>query len=179
MKKRAFVILMTVMLGSAGSLGPACCVLAQESGAEAFVARAAEVTLLAKDGEGDDKKDDKKDDKGILEQGQEIGEELYQKLDEAVSGVDKKSLRKQIRQALREMDEMGISPTIVAKNLFGIGADPGSNGAKPGAKPGNTLIEDAQKRVKKTTEGFFSVLWNGFLDTLEGVIETGFSILGK
>lgn len=175
MKKRAFVILMTVMLGSAGSLGPACCVLAQESGAEAFVARADEVTLLAKDGEGDDKKDDK----GILEQGQEIGEELYQKLDEAVSGVDKKSLRKQIRQALREMDEMGISPTIVAKNLFGIGENAGSSGKKPATKPGNTLIEDAQKRVKKTTEGFFSVLWNGFLDTLEGVIETGFSILGK
>ena len=144
MTKRAFVILMTVMLGLAGVLGPASYAMAQDK------------------------------DKGILEQGAGIGQDLYEKIDEAVSGLDKESLRRQIREALREMDKLGISPSVVARDLFGIG-----NKTKPaqnGKKPGNTLIEDAEKTVRKSTEKFFSGLWNGFLSTLGGLIETGLNV---
>ena len=76
------------------------------------------------------------------------------------------------REALREMDKKGISPTVVARNLFGIGtAAPGES-----KKAGNTLIEDAEKTVRKSTEKFFSAMWNGFLNTLGGLIETGLSV---
>ena len=51
MTKRAFVILMTVMLGLAGVLGPASYAMAQDK------------------------------DKGILEQGAGIGQDLYEKMD--------------------------------------------------------------------------------------------------
>ena len=100
MTKRAFVILMTVMLGLAGVLGPASYAMAQDK------------------------------DKGILEQGAGIGQDLYEKMDEAVSGLDKESLRRQIREALREMDKLGISPSVVARDLFGIGnkTKPAQNG---------------------------------------------------
>ena len=132
MTKRAFVILMTVMLGLAGVLGPASYAMAQDK------------------------------DKGILEQGAGIGQDLYEKMDEAVSGLDKESLRRQ------------IPPSVVARDLFGIG-----NKTKPaqnGKKPGNTLIEDAEKTVRKSTEKFFSGLWNGFLSTLGGLVETGLNV---
>ena len=42
--------------------------------------------------------------------------------------------------------------------------------------PENTLIEEAQRTVRKKTEGFFTVLWDGFLDTLGNMITTGFTI---
>lgn len=147
MRKRVLAILLTVILGLAGMLSPVCYAEAQEP-----------------------------DDKGILEQGAEIGEELYKKVDEAVSGIDKESLRRQIREALREMDEMGISPTVIARDLFGIRTNPAGKADKDGKKTGNTLLEDAEKTVRKKTEGFFTTLWNGFLDTLGGVIEAGFSM---
>ena len=114
-----------------------------------------------------------KDDKSLLEQGAEIGSDLYQKVDEAVDSVDKESLRRQIREALEEMDSKGISPSSIAEDLFGIR----SASTKSGKTPGNVLIEDAERTVRKKTEGFFTVLWNGFLDTLGNMISTGFSIM--
>ena len=143
MTKRAFVILMTLILGLAGVLGPVSYAKAQD-----------------------------KENKEVQDQDAGIGRELYRKVDEAVSGLDKESLRRQIREALREMDEKGISPSVIARDLFGIGTKPAQNGKKPG----NTLIEDAEKTVRKSTEKFFSGLWNGFLNTLGGLIDTGLSV---
>ena len=143
MTKRAFVILMTLILGLAGVLGPVSYAKAQD-----------------------------KENKEVQDQDAGIGRELYRKVDEAVSGLDKESLRRQIREALREMDEKGISPSVIARDLFGIGTKPVQNGKKPG----NTLIEDAEKTVRKSTEKFFSGLWNGFLNTLGDLIGTGLSV---
>lgn len=143
MRNRAFIILFTVMLGLTGVSSPAFCAYAQSS-----------------------------DEQGTQDQGDGIGQELYKKVDEALGGVDKESLRRQIREALHQMDEMGISPTSIAEEYLGIR----DNTAKGSKMPGNTLIEDAQRTVRKSTEGFFTVLWNGFLDTLGGIIGTGLSI---
>ncbi len=143
MTKRAFVILMTLILGLAGVLGPVSYAKAQD-----------------------------KENKEVQEQDAGIGRDLYRKVDEAVSGLDKESLRRQIREALHEMDERGISPSVIARDLFGIGTKPVQNGKKPG----NTLIEDAEKTVRKSTEKFFSGLWNGFLNTLGDLIGTGLSV---
>ena len=88
--------------------------------------------------------------------------------------MDKVSLRREIREALEQMDEMGISPAMIAQNLFGI-RPAGGNGGK---KSGDTLIEDAQRTVRKKTDGFFSILWEGFLDTLGDMITTGISVFG-
>lgn len=154
MKKRALMILMTFILGSAGTLSPVCYAAAQESAAQE----------TQEDGE-----------KSIFEQGAEIGSELYEKMDEAVDNVDKASLRKKIREALEELDERGISPSVIAENTFGIR----TVAKQKGKMPENTLIEEAQKTVKKKTEGFFTMLWNGFLDTLESMITTGFSLFSE
>lgn len=143
MTKRAFVILMTLILGLAGVLGPVSYAKAQD-----------------------------KENKEVQEQDAGIGRDLYRKVDEAVSGLDKESLRRQIREALQEMDKRGISPSVIARDLFGIGKKPVQNGKKPG----NTLIEDAEKTVRKSTEEFFSGLWNGFLNTLGDLIGTGLSV---
>ena len=143
MTKRAFVILMTLMLGLAGMLSPVSYAMAQD-----------------------------KEDKGTKEQSTGIGHDLYEKMDEAVSGLDTKSLRREIREALREMDKKGISPTVIARDLFGIG----TARTQEVKKPGNTLIEDAEKTVRKSTEKFFSSMWNGFLKTLGGLIETGLNV---
>jgi len=143
MTKRAFVILMTLILGLAGLLGPVSYAKAQD-----------------------------KKDKEVQEQDAGIGRELYRKVDEAVDGLDKESLRRQIREALKEMDEKGISPSVIARDLFGIGTKPDPNGKKPG----NTLIEDAEKTVRKSTEKVFTGLWNGFLNTLGDLVGTGLSV---
>ena len=100
------------------------------------------------------------------------GEDLYEKVDEAIDGVDKRSLRRSIREALEEMDELGISPTAVAENTFGIRTTYKSHEKAPE----NTLIKDAQNAVQKKTEGFFSMLWDKFLDTIENLIMSGISI---
>lgn len=143
------MILMTVVLGFAGMQGPA------------FHA------LAATDSPAGDS-----DKEGILEKGSELGGEIYEKVDEALDQFDTESLRKNIREALKEMDEMGISPSVVAEKTFGLKTSP----ALRGQTPGDTLIKDAHNAVRKKTEGFFTVLWNGFLDTLEGIIETGFNL---
>ena len=108
----------------------------------------------------------------LLEQGTQIGEDLYEKVDEAIDGVDKRSLRRSIREALEEMDELGISATAVAENTFGIRTTYKSHEKAPE----NTLIKDAQNAVQKKTEGFFSMLWDKFLDTIENLIMSGISI---
>ena len=149
MKKRALLILMTAVLGFAGMQGPA------------FHAAAATT-----DGSGKDS------DQGILEKGSELGEEIYEKVDEALDQFDTESLRKSIREALKEMDERGISPSVVAENTLGLKTRPELRGQTPG----DTLIKDAHNAVRQKTQGFFTVLWNGFLDTLEGIIETGFNL---
>ena len=131
------------MLGLAGTLSPAFSALAQD-----------------------------KNDKRTQETGSGIGEDLYRKVDEAVSGIDKESLRRQVREALNEMDKKGISPTVIARDLFGIGRDRAENGKKTD----NKLFEDAEKTVRKSTEKFFSSIWNGFLNTLGGLIETGLNV---
>ena len=80
-----------------------------------------------------------------------------------------------MEQVKKQMDEMGISPAAVAEKFFGIRpAEPSS-----GKKPGDTLIEDAERTVRKSTEGFFTVLWEGFLDTLGNMITTGISVFGS
>ena len=150
MTKRAFVILMTLILGLAGMLGPVSYAMAQDK----------------------EDKEVQDQDAGNGREGAGIGRELYRKVDEAVDGLDKESLRRQIREALEEMDEKGISPSVIARELFGIGTKPDPNGKKPG----NTLIEDAEKTVRKSTEKFFTGLWNGFLNTLGDLIGTGLSV---
>ena len=115
MGKRAFVILLTLLLGLSGMMSPVYYAAAQET---------------------DDKRDKgDKEDKEDKEESGGIGEELYKKVDEAVSGINGRSVRKEIREALREMDKGGISPSMVARNLFGIGNKP----AEKGQKPENTL----------------------------------------
>lgn len=158
MKKKAVLILITVIMGSAGVLSPALYTTAQET---------AESSTEASEEDG-------KDDKGILEQGKEFGENLYEKMDDMVDNADTTSLRSKIREALEEMDEMGISPSVIAENTFGIHPVTISDAKKPE----NTLIKDAERTVRKKTEGFFTVLWNGFLDTLESMITTTISIFG-
>lgn len=153
MKKRALMILMICILGSAAMPGPAFYALA------ATTDGGAGETGREKDG-------------GILDKGSDLGGELYQKMDEALDRFDKEALRRNIREALREMDEMGVSPSVVAEKTLGLKTSP----ALRGQTPGDTLIKDAHNVVRKKTDGFFTVLWNGFLDTLEGLIETGFNL---
>ena len=117
MKKRLFTILMTAVLALTYAAGPVCYAAASE-GATNEVAEEAEENipeeaaeeepLEAKEGLPEDSAGEDSD-KSLLEQGKEIGEDLYKKMDEAIDGVDKGSLRKSIREALEEMDELGIS----------------------------------------------------------------------
>ena len=160
MKKRALMILMTVFLSFTSVVSPVC------------QAAASEGSDTQEEAGGTQDAGSK--DKSILEQGMEIGSDLYDKVDEKLDGMDKVSLRKNIREALEQMDEMGISPSAVAENLFGIRPPAGNSGKKPG----DTLIEDAQRTVRKKTEGFFTILWEGFLDTLGSMITTGISVFG-
>ena len=160
MKKRALMILMAVFLSFTSVVSPVCHAAASE-GSDTQE-------------EADDTQDAGSKDKGILEKGKEIGSDLYDKVDEKLDGMDKVSLRRNIREALEQMDEMGISPSAVAENLFGIRPPAGNSGKKPG----DTLIEDAQRTVRKKTEGFFTILWEGFLDTLGSMITTGISVFG-
>lgn len=187
MKKRLFTILMTAVLALTYAAGPVCYAAASEGAANEVAeeveedipeeaqenipeetAEETEKSLPEEAAEGDSEK-------SLLEQGKEIGEDLYKKMDEAIDGVDKGSLRKSIREALEEMDELGISPSTVARNLFGIR----TTYKKNEKAPENTLIRDAQNAVQKKTEGFFTVLWNGFLDTIEKMITTGISVFGS
>ena len=119
MKKKALVILMTAVLAFSGVLSPAMAAAAEENTQEA---------------EDTQEEADAAEEKSLLEQGTQIGEDLYKKMDEAVDGIDKKSLRRSIG------------------------------------------IRDAQNAVQKRTEGFFTVLWDGFLDTIESIITNGISI---
>ena len=135
MKKRVFTILMTAVLASTCAAGPVCYAAASEGA----------TNEAAEDNS----------DKSLLEQGKEIGGDLYKKMDEAVDGVDKDSIRKSIREALQQMDEMGISPSAVAENVLGIRTTYKSNEKAPE----NTLIRDAQHEVQKRTEG--SLLYFG------------------
>ena len=150
MKKRVFTILMTAVLAFT-SLS---------------FAAAAEETAEETGGSIPEEAAEDNSDKSLLEQGKEIGGDLYKKMDEAVDGVDKDSIRKSIREALQQMDEM---------NVLGIRTTYKSNEKAPE----NTLIRDAQHEVQKRTEGFFTVLWNGFLDTIEKMITTGISVFGS
>ena len=161
MKKRALMILMTVFLSFTSVVSPVC------------QAAASEGSDTQEEAGGTQDAGSK--DKSILEQGMEIGSDLYDKVDEKLDGMDKVSLRRNIREALEQMDEMGISPAVVAENLFGIGPAAAGSGDK---KPGDTLIEDAQRTVRKKTDGFFTMLWEGFLDTLGSMITTGISVFG-
>ena len=147
MKKKAVMILLTAILGFSNVMSPSLCASAQESTQEETGSSSEE------------------EDKSLLERGAEIGSDLYEKMDEMVDSVDKKSLRRSIREALEEMDALGISPTVIAEQTLGIKA-----------VPDETLIKDAQNVVRKKTEGFFSMLWDKFLDTLESMISTGLSI---
>ena len=148
MKKRAVMILITAVLGLSSVVSPVCYAAAEESA-------------------------ETQEDAG----GQGDGENDKNLLDKGADEVDGVSLRRQIKEALEEMDERGISPTAVAEELFGI--RPPTASQNNGKKPGDTLIEDAQRTVRKKTEGFFSVLWDGFLDTLESMITTAISVFSS
>lgn len=163
MKKKVCTILMTAVLAFTFAAGPLS------------FAAAAEETAEETGGSSPEEAAEDNSDKSLLEQGKEIGGDLYKKMDEAVDGVDKDSIRKSIREALKEMDEMGISPSSVAEKVLGIRTTYKSNEKAPE----NTLIKDAQNAVQKKTEGFFNVLWNGFLDTIEKMVTTGISVFGS
>ena len=180
MKKRVFTILMTAVLAITYAAGPVCYAAASEGttneAAEEVEENIPEEAAGGKSGESLPEEEGKEGgEKSLLEQGKEIGGDLYEKMDEAVDGVDKGSLRKSIREALEEMDELGISPSAVAENVFGVRTKYKSNEKAPE----NTLIRDAQHAVQKKTEGFFTVLWDGFLDTIEKMITTGLSVFGS
>ena len=187
MKKRVFTILMTAVLALTYAAGPVCYAAASEGATyevaeeeeENIPVQAAEEVTEEAAGKTEESLPEEKaedsSDKGLIEQGKEIGGDLYKKMDEAVDGVDKDSIRRSIREALEQMDEMGISPSAVAENVFGIRTTYKSNEKAPE----NTLIRDAQNAVQKKTEGFFSALWNGFLDTIEKMITTGISVFGS
>lgn len=160
MRKRALTFLITVILGFVSVAGPVCSAAASDG------SQTEEESGSGEDSDGRDK--------GLLEQGMEAGSNFYDKVDEKLDNVDKVSLRREIREALEQMDEMGISPAMIAQNLFGIRPAGGSGGKKSG----DTLIEDAQRTVRKKTDGFFSILWEGFLDTLGDMITTGISVFG-
>ena len=96
MNKKALIILITVMLGSANVLSPALYAFAADTAQE-------ETDKRDKDG-------------GILERGKEIGRDIYRKADEAVDGFDKTSLRRNLREALKEMDDRGISPSVIVSS---------------------------------------------------------------
>ena len=157
MKKKAVMILLTAILGFSNVMSPSLCASAQESAQEETGGSSEE------------------EDKSLLERGAEIGSDLYEKMDEMVDSVDKKSLRRSIREALEEMDALGISPTVIAEQTLGIKAVPDEKDGSA-SSPGDLLIKDAQREVRKKTEGFFSMLWDKFLDTLESMISTGISI---
>ena len=179
MKKRVFTILMTAVLAITYAAGPVCYAAASE-GTTNEAAEEVEENIpeeAAEEAEESIPEEESKEggEKSLLEQGKEIGGDLYEKMDEAVDGVDEGSLRKSIREALEEMDELGISPSAVAENVFGVRTTYKSNEKAPE----NTLIRDAQHAVQKKTEGFFTVLWDGFLDTIEKMITTGLSVFGS
>lgn len=181
MKKRTLIILMTFILGSAATLSPVQYAAAQEASSteQGEMAPADDGPVPEEEpGRKEESSSEagsapEKKDKNLLDKGAEIGSGLYEKMDNAIDNMDKESLRKQIREALEEMDERGISPSSIAETFFGIR----SGRASEGKSPGGVLIEDAQRTVRKKTEGFFTVLWNGFLDTLGNMISAGFSIM--
>ena len=143
MGKRAFVILLTLLLGLSGMMSPVYYAAAQETHDKGDKEE-------KRDKEDKGNKGDKKEDGGI-------GKELYKKVDEAVSGIDGKSVRKEIREALREMDKRGISPSVIARNLFGIGAGP----AETGKKQENALLEDTEKRSGRARRNSFQLFGTG------------------
>ena len=105
---------------------------------------------------------------GIYEKTDRLGGTFIPASAESYKG----KLRDLLKWYIRQMDELGISPTSVAENVLGIRTK-----YKSGEKaPENTLIRDAQNAVQKRTEGFFTVLWDGFLDTIESIITNGISI---
>lgn len=99
--------------------------------------------------------------------------DLFQKSGEMLGGIDGNSVRYQIRRTLSQMDEMGISPSAIAENLFGIQTDP----AKAVETFESQIVKEAQKEVTKRSEGFMSTLWQGFLDTLGSMFTTVTSLL--
>ena len=129
MGKRAFVILLTLLLGLSEMMSPVYYAAAQET---------------------EDKGD--KGDKGDKKESGGIGQELYKKVDEAVSGINGKSVRKEIREALREMDKRGISPSAVAHNLFGIG-DKSSGYGKDDPEEHGEILFGYLERVPENAGG--------------------------
>ena len=135
MKKRVFTILMTAVLAITYAAGPVCYAAASE-GTTNEAAEEVEENIpeeAAEEAEESIPEEESKEggEKSLLEQGKEIGGDLYEKMDEAVDGVDKGSLRKSIREALEEMDELGISPSAVAENVFGVRTTYKSNEKAP------------------------------------------------
>ena len=157
--------MITFVLGSAGVLSPACHALAA----------AQEVKTDSGAGKGAEK-EDKGEEKGI-------GETIYEKVEQAVKDLDESSLRRQIREGLKEMDERGISPSVIAERTLGIRTQPTLRGQTSGNTSGtasdNTLVKEAENAVRKRTDSFFTMLWNGFLDGLSGLITTVFSLAGS
>ena len=100
-------------------------------------------------------------------------DDLFQKSGEMLGGIDSNSVRYQIRRTLSLMDEMGISPSVIAENLFGIQTDP----AKAVETFESQIVKEAQKEVTERSEGFMSTLWQGFLDTLGTMFTTVTSLL--
>lgn len=98
----------------------------------------------------------------------ETATDLYEKASEAVSSVDKETVRDQIREALHQLDEMGISPTKIAENTFGVQSDPDR-----GDDIGTRLVEDARDTVERQSQSLFQSAWDkimGDVSDLAGVI---------
>ena len=88
---------------------------------------------------------------------------------ETLQNLDRDSLRKKVRKTLDQMDEMGISPSAIAENVLGVQTtDP----ARSVETFGSELIREAQHEVTERSEGFLSMLWGGFLNTLGSMFST-------
>ena len=96
----------------------------------------------------------------VVQQIQEGAGDLYEQADQALENVDTKSLKTEIRLALESLDAMGVSPTVVARNVFGIKVNPTS-----GLATGITgdLMEDAEQAVQKQSGGVLQDLFDAIL----------------
>ena len=95
-------------------------------------------------------------------------------VNEALDHIDDESLRQKIRDALTAMDDLGISPNVVAENVFGIQVDP----AKSVESLGAALMEDVQEEVHKQTESLADMIWESFVGMLGDMFSPFLSVFG-
>ncbi|MBQ3391972.1 MAG: hypothetical protein IJG52_01000 [Lachnospiraceae bacterium] len=101
--------------------------------------------------------------------------DLYDQVDHMVDNVDTESIKGQIRLALESLDAMGLSPTVIAREHFGIQLNPMS-----GVASGITgdIVDQAEKAVKEQSDGklqtLFDQIFGGvsdFVTSIVGLVE--------